>query len=536
MTAAAFFLRLGRWGVIGFAAIGFTATFVQSNAFYAVAGRTAASQATFGASMSAIAGRFTAVFPPPVHPETVGGYVWWRGYQAVAIVFAVWALASATAMVRSDERRGMIEAVLATGTSRIRLVAARAAAFLVAVAVASASVALGFIAVVHEADALSLFEASLLVASLTLSCYGIALLVAQLSAGRMATAAAAVVLLSLFLANSLSRVFPSLSTVRWLSPFRYYELNQPLVSGGAFDSRTVGVLLGIALLTVAGAAAGFVRRDLGSPLVTPPAWSHAISREPSILPVWRIPLVRELYERRLGVSIWCAGMVGLAIVFAAITKTLIQPLLSLPTLVPYFGAVVRSSLYPTLLGYVWFNFAQLLFAGFAITQVARWAAEDVDGRLEMVLSQPRFRAAVVMERLATATVAACVIAAVSGTAVFYASRAQGIELDADRLTTATLLLVPFALDFAAAGSLLAAWKPRAAVGLLGGAAFLGYLDTEVGALLKFPAWVQDLSPFKLYGTPLVSGLDARSLAIMLLIAVAAAGSSILVFGVRDVRA
>lgn len=538
MTATTFFIRLGRWGLAGFSAVGFIATYVQSTAFYAVAGRTAAMQAAFGTSMSTIASRFAALFPPPLHPETVGGYVWWRAYGAIAIVFSVWAVVSATAMVRSDERRGRIEAVLATGTSRPQLIAARAAAFGASVLVASLAVAAGFAAGVLMAggrlDPRGVGEASVLVLALTLSCYGISLLVGQLTPGRAATAVAGAALLTLFLFNSLSRIFDSFSTLRWLSPYRYYELNQPLVADGIFDSRSVAVLLSIAVITTAAAGAAFMRRDAGSPLLALPSWTRAVSRDPAPNPAWRIPIVRELAGKRVELLGWCCAMVVLPVVFVALTKAMIQPLLTLPTLVPYFGYVVRGSVYPSVLGYVWFNFAELLFAGFAVAQVAHWAADDTDGRLELTLSQPRSRSSVVVERAAAAAVAATLIAGLSGVAVFYASRAQSIDLDPHGVATASLMLVPFAAVFAGAGALLAAWNPRAAVGVLGALTFLGFLDTEVGPLLKFPAWLVDLSPFKLFGTPLVSGLDGRNLGILLAIALAGLASSILANQRRDV--
>jgi len=98
------------------------------------------------------------------------------------------------------------------------------------------------------------------------------------------------------------------------------------------------------------------------------------------------------------------------------------------------------------------------------------------------------------------------------------------------------MLVPFALVFAAAGSLLAAWNPRAAVGLLGAFAFASYLDTELGTIFKLPMWLQDLSAFKLFGTPLLTGIDGRNLALMMLLALAGLGSSILAMQRRDVGA
>ncbi|HVH63664.1 MAG TPA: hypothetical protein VNA65_08685, partial [Candidatus Dormibacteraeota bacterium] len=318
--------------------------------------------------------------------------------------------------------------------------------------------------------------------------------------------------------------------------FRYYDLNQPIVPGGAFDVGSVAVLLAIALTASAAAAFAFERRDLGSPLITPRARTHSEVRVPSNLAVWRWPVARELYERRTGFAVWSVGALLLAVLFVWVTKVTVQPLLNIPALFPYFGRFVRGNLYPNVLGYTWFNFAELLFAAFAIVQVARWSAEDVDGRLELVLSQPRSRAGVVIERMATLVVAATLVAAVSGVALFYASRAQGIELDPQRVASASAMLVPLAVVFAGAGALLAAWRPRAAVGMVGAVAFLGYLDAEVGPLLKWPLWVQDLSPFKLFGTPLVSGLDTRNLALLIAIALAGFGSSILAMQKRDVGA
>lgn len=538
--AIVFFVRLGRWGIAGFSAIACVATFAQTTAFYTIAGHTPAQQAAFGTTMASLATNFSAVFAPPLHPETVGGYVWWRGYQAVAVLFAVWALASATAMVRTDENRGVLESVLANGVPRWAVIASRMVAFAIGVALAAGAAALGFITALSSGggttDPRQVLEAIAAVALLALSCYAISLVVAQLSAGRIATGAAGIVLLALFLINSLSRTFDWLATLRWVSPFHYYELNQPIVPGGAFDLRSVLVLAGITVVGGLVAAGAFTRRDLGSPLFAPPMPAHHISREPSTNPVWRWAVARELYERRIGLLIWSAGVLVLAVLFVWLTKTVMQPLLNLPALFPFLGKIVRANLYPTVLGYTWFNLAELLFAAFAIVQVARWSAEDANGTLELILSQLRSRASVVVERMVSMVIGSALIATVGAFALLYASRAQGIELDAQRVVTASAMLVPLAAAFAAAGALLVAWQPRAAVGLLGAVAFLGYLDTEVGPLLKLPTWVQDLSPFQLFGTPLVSGLDQRNLAILVAICLACLGSSILAMQRRDVGA
>jgi len=540
VTSVLFGLRLGRWGMVGFSAAAAVSIFVQTAGFYQVAGQSAGDRAAFGASMATLAARFVALFPPPIRPDTVGGYVEFRGFHPLALIFAVWALASATGFARGDEERGIVEVALATGTSRIALVAARTAAFAVAICVASAAAGAAFVVGVasggESVEAARVIEVCALLAAVGLSCYALAMLVAQFAAVRTATAAAGVVLLTLYLVNSLSRAFSWLETWRWLSPFRYYDLSQPLPPGGYFDVRGFVVLIGITLLAVAAAGVAFQRRDLGASLVRLPSHMRPPSYAPSAAPWWRVPVVRGLYERRFGIIVWSLGLALLAVLFASLTKSIVQVLLSVPALVPYLSIFVRQQLYPAVLGYTWFNVAQLLFAAFAITQVARWSAEDTDGRLEMMLSEPLSRAAIVAERMAILTAGALVIAAISGVTLYYSSHSQGIDLNVQRLVTASLMLVPFGLVFAGVGSLLAAWNPRAAVGVLGAFAFASYLDTELGTIYKLPLWLQDLSAFKLFGTPLVSGVDGRNLALMLALAIAGVGSSILAMQRRDVGA
>jgi ABC-2 type transport system permease protein len=478
------------------------------------------------------------LLPPPIRPDAVAGYVEYGGFLPLSILFAVWAMTSAAGAARGDEEHGVVESALSTSLSRLSLVIARVAGFAIAITVAAGVGALGFLVAASAggdaADIRSLAEESLQLIGLGLSCYALSMLVVQFTAARLATAAAGILLLVLFLINSLSRTYSSLAMWRWLSPFRYLDISRPLPPGGNFDVHSIMALLGISLGAGIAAAAAFALRDLGSPLVRLPAGRHATSYDAARNPLWRIPVGRVLYDRRAALIAWSGGLAALALIFVSLTKTIVEPLLSVRALAPYFEGFVHGSVYPAFLGFTWFNVAQLLFAAFAITQVARWSAEDTDGRLELNLSQPQSRVGVVIERMTVLAVGALVIAAVSGEVVFYASRQQGIDLNGPRLAAASLMLVPFALVFASVGALLAAWNPRAAVGLAGAAAFASYMDAEIGPLLKLPIWVQDLSAFKLFGRPLLNGVDGRSLTIMLLVAVVGVGSSILALQKRDI--
>lgn len=540
MRAVALGLRLGRWGIAGFSVLAFVASYIQAVGFYQLAGHTQEQRAAFAQSMTQLAAQLTLILPPPTRLDTVGGYVEWRSFGGLAILFAVWALVSASGAARGDEERGLVESVLAASLPRFAWIASRFTGFAAASLVAAFAGGLGLVAGAatggESVGLQPILEVALGLAALGLSCYALTLLIAQLASARIATATAGAVLLILFLDNTLSRTFTWLASWRRLSPFHYYELNHPLASGGTFDVQATLTMFGIALLAGAAAAALFESRDLGSPFLRWPSRPHPVSYEQSRSLVWRIAVVRGLYERRVGLAVWAAGLAAVGAVFVSLTKTVIQPLLSIPALTHFFGGFVGGQLYTSFLGYFWLSFAQLLVAGFAIAQVARWSAEDGEGRLELMLSAPISRAAIVVERALGLAVGALAVAAISEVAVLITSHYQAMDVSAQKVTEASLLLVPFALVFAAAGSVLAAWNPRAAVGLLGAFAFASYLVAEVAPIFKWPGWVQDFSAFKLFGMPLSNGLDRGGLAIMVAIIVLGFGASILVMERRDVGA
>jgi putative exporter of polyketide antibiotics len=540
MTAVALGLRLSRWGVLGFSALAFVSSIIQAVGFYQLAGHTPEQRAAFASSMTRLASQLTIILPPPTRLDTVGGYVEWRSFGGLAIVFALWALVSAGGAARGDEERGLVESVQAASLSRSRWIASRVIGFAAGSFVAALAGGLGLVAgAATGGESIGvgpILEVAVGLAALGLSCYSLTLLIAQLTSARIGTATAGAVLLTLFLVNTLSRSFSWLSSWRLLSPFHYYELNHPLAGGGTVNLWAIITMLGMAVAGAVAAAVLFESRDLGSSFLRWPARDRPVSYKPSRSPVWRIAVVRGLYERRLGLAMWAAGLAAVGAVFVSLTKTVIQPLLSIPALTHFFGGFVAGQLYTSFLGYFWLSFAQLLFAGFAIAQVARSSAEDSDGRLELTLSTPTSRAGIVIERALVLTLGALVVALISEAAVLIAAHYQAMDVSTEKVTEASLLLVPFALVFAAAGSVLAAWNPRAAVGLLGGLAFVSFLVAEVGPIFKWPAWVQDFSAFTLFGMPLSTGIDRGGLAIMVAIIVVGFGASILLMERRDVGA
>lgn len=491
-----------RWTAIAFALVAFALTLLQSIAYFRLAGHTFAERAAFGYSLSVDAFADAALFRPPMHPETVAGYVELRAFQPLAILFAAWATVSA-----SSHRVGSRAAAFVISA----VVAAVAASVGVLIGVSSGGESVGFFRVV---------EAGLLLVALAIACYAISLVVARVSPAPIVVAGT--VMLILFFLNSLSRVFAELEALRWLSPFRYYDLSSPLPAGGQFDLGGLAVLLAISVVGITIAA------------VISPRIGRVLSR-PRVSRLLGVPVIRTLYPMRIALAAWCIAFAVLGFVLVVAARTSMQDLLNFPTGLPGLRQYIFV-FYADVLDQMWFTLMVLMLAALVFTFVARWADDDGEGRLEAVLSAPYSRSAAIVERLAALGLSAAVLSALSGGVVALTSLGWHLSFDTWRLVEACVVLVLFAAVLGAVGSLLTSWAPRAATILLGFVLLAAYLDDQIGSALNLPAWAQNISPFRLAGAPLVSGVDGRSVALFLLLTLAAFGSSILAFRRHDVGA
>jgi ABC-2 type transport system permease protein len=384
----------------------------------------------------------------------------------------------------------------------------------------------------HESvGVLGLVEAGLLLVALAVACYAICLIVAQITPH--ATVVAGGLLLTLFFVNGLSRVFTQLATLRWLSPFHYFDLSTPLPSGGPFDVGGLAMLLAIASLGTAVAAVVSKRHISTAPMLGASTRPRRATFEASPQSLLAFPVARDLYLQRIALAAWCIAFVGLGLVLVSAARASMHDLLALPRGLPGLPQYIFA-FYAQVLGQTWFDVALLMLVALVFASVSRWAADDRDGRLEAALGAPYSRSAVVLERLAALAFATAALAALSGLAVAFTSGALNLALDSTRLAHACLLLVLFSLVLGGAGSLLTSSVPRAAPALFGALVLAGYLDDQIGGPLGLPPWLQEISPFRLVGTPLTQGADGSSVALLLLLTLAIVGSSILALERRDV--
>ena len=101
------------------------------------------------------------------------------------------------------------------------------------------------------------------------------------------------------------------------------------------------------------------------------------------------------------------------------------------------------------------------------------------------------------------------------------------------IALATALLLPFGLAFGSLGAALAGWIPRATVLLLSGYAVVSYFLTQFVPLFRWPQWVENVSIFYLYGTPLTTGVYWTGFWVLIAIIAIAMTVGLLSFERRD---
>ena len=527
-------------GIVAVSAVGVVAGLAQASAYNTVAGTTPAAHAAFGAATTALARQVAYLLPLPLHPETLSGYVQWRVFGALPLIVLIWAALSASGAARGDEERGLVGAWLAAGVTRPRLLLWRAGLFVLG------AVALGLLTgVATDAGAAAAGDSipiagilgeTVALGALAAACYGLVLVVAELVGNRRTAAGAGGALLAaLFLLNGLSRTVNSHSPIVWLSPFHYYDRSDAVAPGGAVDWPATAALLGIASALVGLAIALFVLRDLESAALRPPAGSRPPRHLPSANPLLRIPVVAELYDQRIGLSAWIAGTALAAVFITSIAAQTGDFISSAPGMAAYAAALGGSAqLTRAIIGSIDYAITASLLSIYALTVVARWAADDQEGRLELVLSQPLPRWRVVIVRIAALACGSLLIIIAASVAVAIMAPSQHITVTTADLFRAGAPLVPLALLFGTVGATIAARFPRLAVGVLGTYLAASYLIFQLGPFLNWPAWSLDFSVFKLYGNPLLSGIDWTGLLIMSAVALVGFGAALLVMQRREV--
>jgi len=528
-------LRSHRTGLFMIALVVAAGGLINAVGFAQIAGDSPAARAVFAQQMELLARQLTFLLPAPAQLDTMAGYLTWRWFGTVWIIYAFWALIAGTGAGRGDEERGLVELWLSTGASRLRLIAARVAGFAI---VAAVSIAV-MLAVTDVGAAIGqeplplgpLALEGLAMWLLTLFVFAFALVVAQLvTTRRSAAGIAGVVVLALFMLNAAARSGVGVGAIRWLSPFYLVERSTPLLRGGSLDGAATAALALGSLVLVGLAVVAFIRRDIGGPLFRVAPGITRVEWRPAGDPLLRTPALAIVDQQRVWIVAWALGLAVLAGFLTSTTKVTVDALgnSDIPLLRAYFERAGINA-YADFVGVIWFSTLLLLVSLFVVVQVNGWAADDAEGRLEMILSAPVSRGRVVVERIAAVVVACAVVVAVSSVAVYLTAASSGISLPRGRFVFASAAVLPVVYAFAGIGHAFVGWRPRVAVVVLGALAVVGYFAQQFTPLFAWPDWVNDISLYALYGTPM-SKDDWGGIAT--LIAIGTGGTAIALFVMR----
>lgn len=531
--------HLHRRALIGFGGGGFLISFLYGAAFNSAAGTTPQSQAEFGRATTLVAKQFAFLIPVPVHPETLGGYEQYKWLAGAIVMMMIWAGLVGVGVGRGDEDRGLTPEWLVSGVSRTRLLLARSAAFGLVVLVACFASVIGISAIApfvqQDANVGGELLKGISMAVGLFSGYALALLISQLPPERQtATALGVGALVLLLVVNGIADTIDSLSWIGVISPFHWMEQTSTAAPGGTFDvPATLGLaVVAAALLVIAFPA--FNRRDIGSGLVGWRLRTHHVARTASRNPLLRWPFTEGLWEQRVGLLIWAASTFFLAAVMVSVTKSVTEALLAAPSIAALFQRIMPGSLYTSMLGLIYFSFALLVLAGYAVVQVSRWSAQDQDGRVELLLSSPVSRSAVIVNRALEFALASLLIVLGGYLGVLTKLPTAGFSVDTGHLLIASALMWPFTLAFGGLGIAVASRWPRIAVAFLAAFAVVQYFLGDLAPLFKLPGWVANLSFFHLYGNPLADGGSWTPVFWMMLVFLAGFGAALVLMQRRDV--
>ncbi|HEV3231165.1 MAG TPA: ABC transporter permease subunit [Candidatus Dormibacteraeota bacterium] len=485
----------------------------------------------------------------PVAVDSVGGYATFK-IGIFVFLITVWPLLAASRMLRGEEERGTLDMLLSLPLSRLRAALEKLVAMWTALLAMGLVVGLlTFAGGVRFGADFGLGGGLLFGLDLSLICAvigGLALLVSQFTAERAPAAGwTAALLLVLIVLDMVHRVVPDTEWVSRLSPIYYYNLSKPLVPSYGANAGAMLMLVGQALGLSGAALWLFARRDVGAG-VPLPAWLRLPRRPVTRALPARDWTLRSVYSRSLGTIAmpavwWTLGIAGFAGWMVYVVQLMETRLSSLLGGSPAIRTLIRNvgggdvNLNAGFLSAM-FVFLPLMLMAFTVTQVNRWAADEAEGRLELVLATPQTRPAVLLGRfaaLATATVAIGLLTLAASAA---AAAATGLNLDAGNLAAATLGMVPLGLLTAAIGYLASGWLSTAAdTGLLSFLLAAWFFITFIGPELRWPDATLRLSPFYYYGSPLLHGLQLADTLGVLTVATLALLAATARFSRKDVR-
>jgi ABC-2 type transport system permease protein len=492
---------------------------------------TAASRLEVDKLIGSIPASMVNLFGKPVSLGTLGGYMTFKYGAIFALGTALWSILALSSTLAGEARRGSLDLVASTPFGKRRIALEKVAAHLtmlglamaiLAVMTTASSTLFGDAALGDQIPLLSSVGFALWCGFLAVFFGGLAFALAPLLGRAGSAGVASLVMLVLWVANGLD-----VAGIVVLSPFRWTADHIALV--GRYDWLPLGLVGIVAVILLGIGVELFVRRDLG---VTA---GLSLPHLPAAVLGVHGPISRAFGEQLPRALSWGIGLGLMGALIASLVGPMASQLGTDPNLTRTFAAIFPGFDLASTGGWLQL-YAELLFiaAGFAAaTFVSKWASDETDGRLEMVLTTPMARA-----RWAIAGGIAAILAVVVMTVLFAAGiglgAASGGVAAGDPMVGSAVLGV-YAAAIAGVGFAVGGlWRTSLAAEVAALIVVATYLVDLIAPPLKLPEWVHQLALTAHLGQPMVGQWDVPG--VVACVAIAAGGVLLGAWGMarRDV--
>ena len=451
---------------------------------------------------------------------TTGGYTAWRAGGTLSIFAALFGIFAAARAMRGDEDAGRTEVLLVGSVTRETMFGSITAGIAITVAALFVAVALGAVAGGLTLQGSAYF--GLVLASVVAVYAAIGAVANQVFPTRRGALGVSGAILGL---DFLLRVIADTTDhffVHWFTPMGWAE-EMRAFSG----SRAIVLVLPLCLVAalLSAAAALNAKRDVGAGYVEPR------DTAPPRATLLGSPFRLALRLDRITIASWVAAIAVFAFVIGTVAKTVEK--LDLPESfreqIKKLGGidVTRAK------GYVGLTFVIFVFAIalFVCGQLATARDEESTHRLETLLALPYGRRRWMGGRIALTLLGVSLAALTAGLGTGIGVLVTGGHMTMLDGLAGGLNVVPAQVLFIGVGVCLLAFAPRSGIGLLYAFVGVAFVWELFGALLSFPNWVLDLSPFHH-----VAPVPAKPMELLSAAAMVAIGAGAAVLGTWRFRA
>jgi ABC-2 type transport system permease protein len=478
---------------------------------------TPASRLEINGLIGSIPSSMVNLFGKPIGLGTLGGYFTWKYGAIFAMGTTLWSIMALSGTLAGEASRGSLDMVASAPFGKRRIAIEKVTAHLTMLGIAMAVLAVACVAssrlfgdpaLGDTIAPLSAVGFALWIGFIALFFGGLAFVLAPILGRSGSAGVASAVMVLLWIANG----FDALAPLAIVSPFHWLAGHIALV--GMYDWPALAFTGVMAVVLLAIGVEVFARRDLG---VTA---GLSMPGLPAVVLGVRGSTSRAFGEQLPRAMSWGIGLGLMGALVAALVGTMASQIGKDPNLSSTFSAIFKGYNLTSAGGWLQLYVQLLLIAaGFgAATFVSKWASDEQDGRLELLLATPMGRA-----RWAVSGGIAAILAIVVMTVLFAAGiglgAASGGVSPGDAIIGSAVLGL-YAVAIVGIGVAVGGvWRTSIAAEIAAIVVLVTYLIDLVAPPLNLPDWIHQLALTAHLGQPMVGRWDPAGIAACLAIAV-----------------